>query len=116
MQNIETKPVNQTYIVDCNKLRMGQYMCPDPRISQIDLKTQQFKGCTKENKAKVICVAVEGLICKESKNTSFTKENALATNRYYSDSYASGRAAGWFIDVMPYYGPQLEIIRSNNWT
>lgn len=52
MQNIETKPVNQTYIVDCNKLRMGQYMCPDPRISQIDLKTQQFKGCTKENKAK----------------------------------------------------------------
>lgn len=52
MQNIETKPVNQTYIVDCNKLRMGQYMCPDPRISQIDLKTQQFKGCTRENKAK----------------------------------------------------------------
>lgn len=52
MQNIENKPINQSYVVDCNKLRMGQYMCPDPRISQIDLKTQQFIGCTKENKAK----------------------------------------------------------------
>lgn len=38
--------------VDCNSLQMGQYLCPDPRLDQIDPKTQQFYGCTKENSAK----------------------------------------------------------------
>lgn len=37
---------------DCNTLRMGQYLCPDPNINHIDPKTQQIKGCTEENKAK----------------------------------------------------------------
>lgn len=41
--------------VDCNTLRMGQYLCPDPLYELIDSKTQQIKGCTKENKAKSMC-------------------------------------------------------------
>lgn len=31
---------------------MGQYICPHPHYEFIDPKTQQPKGCTKENKAK----------------------------------------------------------------
>lgn len=41
-----------TYEIDCNNLRMGQYICPHPDYELIDPKTQQPKGCTKENKAK----------------------------------------------------------------
>lgn len=41
-----------SFEVDCNNLRMGQYICPDPQYSHIDPKTQQFKGCRKDNKAK----------------------------------------------------------------
>lgn len=33
--------------VDCSTLRLGQYICPDPSIDQIDTETQQYKGCTK---------------------------------------------------------------------
>lgn len=40
------------YEVDCTTLRLGQYICPDPDYDQVDPKTQQFFGCTKENKAK----------------------------------------------------------------
>ena len=46
--------VNNTYEIDCNNLRMGQYICPHPDYDFIDTKTQQPKGCTKENKAKGI--------------------------------------------------------------
>lgn len=37
---------------DCNNLRTGQYLCPDPSYNHIDPKTQQPRDCTKENKAK----------------------------------------------------------------
>lgn len=40
------------YQVDCTQLRLGQYICPDPAYDQIDPATQQYYGCTKENKAK----------------------------------------------------------------
>lgn len=40
------------YLVDCNKLRMGQFLCPDPHVNHIDPKTQQLKGCTREGRAK----------------------------------------------------------------
>lgn len=33
--------------VDCSTLRLGQYICPDPSIDQIDPDTQQYRGCTK---------------------------------------------------------------------
>lgn len=33
--------------VDCSTLRLGQYICPDPTINQIDPDTQQYRGCTK---------------------------------------------------------------------
>jgi len=39
------------YEVDCNTLRMGQYICPDPAINHIDPQTQQPRNCTRENKA-----------------------------------------------------------------
>lgn len=38
--------------VNCQDLRLGQFMCPDPKKIEIDPKTQQLKGCSKENKAK----------------------------------------------------------------
>lgn len=38
--------------VNCDTLRMGQYICPDPHINHIDPRTQQFKGCTEKNVAK----------------------------------------------------------------
>ena len=41
-----------TYEIDCNNLRIGQYICPHPDYDFIDPKTQQPRGCTKENKAK----------------------------------------------------------------
>lgn len=66
--------VNAGVEVDCSHLRIGQYMCPDPAINHIDAKTQQPIGCTKNNVAKVWCVATEGLICTETKNTSFKGE------------------------------------------
>lgn len=40
--------------IDCNTLRMGQYMCPDPNYDLIDPKTQQIRGCQPNNKAKGI--------------------------------------------------------------
>lgn len=60
--------------VDCSQLRIGQYMCPDPDIDHIDPKTQQPIGCTKNNVAKVWCIAAEGLVCNETKNSSFKGE------------------------------------------
>lgn len=60
--------------VDCSQLRIGQYMCPDPDINYIDAKTQQPIGCTKNNVAKVWCIAAEGLVCNETKNASFHGE------------------------------------------
>lgn len=37
--------------VNCETdLQMGQYLCN--LLNHIDLKTQQIKGCTKENRAK----------------------------------------------------------------
>lgn len=41
-------------VVDCSTLRMGQYLCPDPNINHIDPKTQQIRGCRKDNKARGI--------------------------------------------------------------
>lgn len=44
--------ITQQVDYDCDDLLMGQYLCPDPTKKQIDPKTQQFYGCTKENKAR----------------------------------------------------------------
>lgn len=60
--------------INCSTLRMGQYMCPDPNINHIDPKTQQPIGCTKNNVAKVWCIAADGIICSETKNASFKGE------------------------------------------
>lgn len=54
-QVVETKI---TYEVDCNTLRLGQFICPHPEHDHIDPKTQQPRGCTKENKAKGINIFV----------------------------------------------------------
>lgn len=40
--------------LDCRTLRIGQFLCPDPSVDIVDAKTQQFKDCTKEGKAKGI--------------------------------------------------------------
>ncbi|XP_051169329.1 TM2 domain-containing protein CG10795 [Leptopilina boulardi] len=68
-----TDAIDNTYKIDCNNLRLGQYICPHPYYDFIDVKTQQLEGCTKENKAKVLCLAADGLICSESENNTFKK-------------------------------------------
>ncbi|XP_018319786.1 TM2 domain-containing protein CG10795 [Agrilus planipennis] len=148
---------------DCNKLRMGQFICPDPSYNYIDPKTQQIMGCRKDNKAKVRCIAVEGLVCLETKNNTFYKdvpcqwtngysfETALllsvflgmfGADRFYLGYPAIGVAKfctlgfmflGQLVDIIliatqtlgpadgssyiiPYYGPKVNILQSNNWT
>ena len=75
---------DNTYEIDCGNLRMGQYICPHPDYDFIDLKTQQPKGCTKENKAKVLCLAADGLICTETKNNTFKKDIPCKWTNGYS--------------------------------
>lgn len=87
----KSQPLTSPVKVNCNTLRLGQYLCPDPAYDFIDPKTQQIRGCTKENKAKslinlflvvlvlinsfsVLCLAVEGLECHTTKNRTFYKE------------------------------------------
>lgn len=38
---------------DCSKLRIGQFLCPDPdnNYKYIDEKTQSVVGCTQDGKA-----------------------------------------------------------------
>lgn len=43
--------LNNAFGYNCSSLLMGQYLCPDPDIDHIDPKTQQIRGCTKENTA-----------------------------------------------------------------
>ncbi|XP_012167124.1 TM2 domain-containing protein CG10795 [Bombus affinis] len=76
--------VDYTYEIDCSNLRMGQYICPHPDYDFIDPKTQQPKGCTKENKAKVLCLAADGLICTETKNNTFKKDIPCKWTNGYS--------------------------------
>ncbi|KYQ49177.1 hypothetical protein ALC60_11791 [Trachymyrmex zeteki] len=73
-----------TYEIDCSNLRMGQYICPHPDYDFIDPKTQQPRGCTKENKAKVLCLAADGLICTETKNNTFKKDIPCKWTNGYS--------------------------------
>ncbi|XP_035912214.1 facilitated trehalose transporter Tret1 [Anopheles stephensi] len=156
-------PTSSEVEIDCNSLRMGQYICPDPTLRQIDPKTQQLRGCTQENKARVWCVAVDGIVCSETKNTSFTREMPCKwTNGYHfdtalllsvflgmfgADRFYLGYPAlgllkfctlgfmflGQLVDVIliatqvvgpadgsayiiPYYGPVITVVRSDNWT
>ncbi len=62
--------------LDCKKLLAGQYLCDEP---DMDSYTQQIKGCrsvtaTEEWKASINCTAVPGIVCKETGNSSFTKD------------------------------------------
>ncbi|XP_039444149.1 TM2 domain-containing protein CG10795 [Culex pipiens pallens] len=150
--------------IDCADLRMGQFLCPDPgRRDHIDPKTQQLRGCTKEGKAKVWCLAVEGIVCSETKNGTFTREMPCKwTNGYHFDTalllsvflgmfgvdrFYLGYPAigllkfctlgfmflGQLVDVIliatqvvgpadgsayviPFYGPGIAVVRSDNWT
>nr|CAH7720409.1 unnamed protein product [Callosobruchus chinensis] len=74
------------YTVECSSLRMGQFMCPDPAYIpyMIDPKTQQLRDCTKENKAKVQCIAVDGLNCSETGNSTFFKQMPCQWTNGYS--------------------------------
>ncbi|XP_020798888.1 TM2 domain-containing protein CG10795 [Drosophila serrata] len=74
--------------VDCNELRMmGQFMCPDPARNHIDPKTQQLRGCTKEGRARVWCIAADEINCTETGNATFTREVPCKwTNGYHLDT------------------------------
>ncbi|CAG9865167.1 unnamed protein product [Phyllotreta striolata] len=73
-------------MTNCNNLRMGQYLCPDPDYlrDMIDEKTQEIKGCTKDNLAKIRCIAVEGFICNETGNNTFYKDTPCKWTNGYS--------------------------------
>jgi len=77
-------PLTPSKLVDCSMLRMGQYLCPDPSYNLVDPKTQEIYGCTKENKAKIRCLAVDGLICNETGKRTFTKEVPCKWTNGYS--------------------------------
>ncbi|BES90513.1 TM2 domain [Nesidiocoris tenuis] len=79
----DTEP-QQLHRVDCSTLRMGQYICPDPSVDFIDNATQQPKGCTKENKAKVVCRAADGIICHGTNNSTFKREIPCKYTNGYS--------------------------------
>lgn len=87
--------LGHSVIVDCETElnNIGQYLCITS--TQIDPKTQQIKGCTKENVAKskfpehelplgfllicplilsVWCTTPEDIICSSTKTNSFQKE------------------------------------------
>ncbi|XP_030756819.1 TM2 domain-containing protein CG10795 [Sitophilus oryzae] len=81
--NYTVENVNET-VVNCSTLRMGQFLCPDPDYDLIDPKTQQIRGCTKENKAKIRCIVVEGLVCSESHNRTFLREVPCKWTNGYS--------------------------------
>lgn len=77
---------HEQYRVDCSTLRMGQYICPHPKLMNdyIDPKTQQPRDCTKENKAKVLCWAAEGINCTESNNNTFHRHIPCKWTNGYS--------------------------------
>ncbi|XP_071441073.1 TM2 domain-containing protein biscotti [Hetaerina americana] len=151
------------YETDCSNLRLGQYICPDPSYDLVDPKTQQPRGCTKMNLAKVLCRAADGIICHDTKNSTFYKnipckwtngysfETALllsiflgmfGVDRFYLGYPGHGllklcslgymfigqlydilkiatqtlRPADGSYYVMAYFGPGIEVIRSNNET
>lgn len=76
--------------VDCSTLRIGQYICPDPTIDQIDPETQQFRGCVKgkdvpaDGEAEVRCIVAEGIICNETNNSTFWKKLPCKWTNGYS--------------------------------
>ncbi|XP_023947109.2 TM2 domain-containing protein CG10795 isoform X1 [Bicyclus anynana] len=76
--------------VDCNTLRLGQYICPHPNKTQIDPDTQQFIGCTKgkdipsEGEADVLCIAAEGIICNQTNNSTFWRKMPCKWTNGYS--------------------------------
>ncbi|XP_016927925.1 TM2 domain-containing protein biscotti [Drosophila suzukii] len=74
--------------VDCNELQMmGQFMCPDPARGQIDPRTQQLAGCTKEGRARVWCIAANEINCTETGNATFRREVPCKwTNGYHLDT------------------------------
>jgi hypothetical protein len=59
--------------IDCTKLRVGQFICPDPDSSYdyIDHKTQSVAGCKKDGTASVRCIASEGIVCEGFENNTF---------------------------------------------
>ncbi|KAG5677836.1 hypothetical protein PVAND_007558 [Polypedilum vanderplanki] len=61
------------YATDCTKLRVGQFLCPDPDSSYdyIDKNTQSVIGCKNDSTATVRCLASEGIICSDTGNNTF---------------------------------------------
>ncbi|KAL7051643.1 hypothetical protein ACKWTF_004545 [Chironomus riparius] len=158
-------PIALESATDCSKLRIGQFLCPDPDSSYdyIDKNTQSVIGCSKEGTAKVRCIASEGIICEDSSNNTFYSSipceytngkhfdvalilsiflGMFGIDRFYLGYPAIGcfklftlgfMFLGQLIDVIliasqivgpadgssyviPYYGPKLTIVQSNNWT
>uniref|UniRef100_A0A8D8VXU7 TM2 domain-containing protein CG10795 n=1 Tax=Cacopsylla melanoneura TaxID=428564 RepID=A0A8D8VXU7_9HEMI len=74
------------YTTTCEKLRLGQYICPDPdpKYEYIDKKTQQPRNCTKENFARVRCIAADNIICLETGNSTFFKDMPCQWTNGYS--------------------------------
>ncbi|XP_059047001.1 TM2 domain-containing protein CG10795 [Achroia grisella] len=86
----ESKSDSLVEEVDCNTLRLGQYICPDPSIDQIDPNTQQYRDCMKgdvipsEGEALVQCIAADGIICQDTKSSTFKKKLPCKWTNGYS--------------------------------
>lgn len=97
-------PENKTFITECENLRMGQYLCPDPAYEFIDPETQQLHGCTRDNVAKgfnnlsscfiFYCLAKFNywfMFKSDVKQAMVSCVKALITQHSGKNSHASGR-------------------------
>ncbi|KAJ0177255.1 hypothetical protein K1T71_007264 [Dendrolimus kikuchii] len=81
---------DKTMTIDCSTLRLGQYICPDPTIEQIDPATQQYRGCVRgkdnpaDGEAEVRCIVADGIICNETNNSTFWKKLPCKWTNGYS--------------------------------
>jgi len=71
--------------IDCaSELLSGQFLCSS---LDIDIDTQQLRGCNKTGKAPQQCTALPGILCQSTCNSTFTRwENCNWTNGYHFDT------------------------------
>jgi len=71
--------------IDCaSELLSGQFLCSS---LDIDIDTQQLRGCNRTGKAPQQCTALPGILCQSTCNSTFTRwENCNWTNGYQFDT------------------------------
>lgn len=72
------------FVANCSLLQIGQYVCNSP---DIDIETQQPRGCSKENIAIINCTTSDGILCLPGSgldDKTFEKEIPCQNTNGYS--------------------------------